>query len=131
MPGTRQLTADVGAVGVQFAEQVQDRPAGGRVEVAGRLVGHHQGWAPGEGACDSGALLLAAGQLAGPVPDAVTEPDPFDGRLCQLTPLVQVGSCEVDMEPNSGRDADDGIDGKTNGVIACRCPSQGFRLAGR
>src|SRR5580704_10476583 len=58
---------DGGAVLVQFAQQFQDGCAGGSVQVAGRLVGHHQGGPPGQRPGDRGALLLAAGQLVGPV----------------------------------------------------------------
>jgi len=42
-----------------------------RVEVAGRLVGEHHGRPAGQGACRGESLLLAAGQLGRPVPEAV------------------------------------------------------------
>src|SRR5579859_5162101 len=78
---------DGGAVAVQLAEQLQDGRAGGGVQVAGRLVGHDQGGPPGQGPRDGGALLLAARELVRPVPGAVAEPDPPDGRLGQQPPL--------------------------------------------
>src|SRR5580692_6757478 len=74
---------DRGAVAVQLAEQVQDGRAGRAVQVAGGLVGHDQCGPAGQGPGDGGALLLAAGQLVGPVPSAMAEPDPLDGRLGQ------------------------------------------------
>src|SRR5271169_3460844 len=74
---------DGGAVAVQLAEQVQDGRAGRGVQVAGGLVGHDQGGPAGQGPGDGGALLLATGKLIRPVPDAVAEPDPLDGRFGQ------------------------------------------------
>jgi len=59
--------------GVQDAEQGHDLPAGGLVEVAGRLVGEHDGRVSHQGSGDRDALLLAAGQLAGPVRHPVAE----------------------------------------------------------
>src|SRR5580704_4968857 len=75
------------AVPVQLAEQVQEGGAGGGVQVAGRLVGHDQGGPADQGPGDGGALLLAAGQLVRPVPGAVAEPDPLDGRRGQPAAL--------------------------------------------
>src|ERR1700722_14315720 len=71
---------DRGAFAVKLAEKFQNRRAGCRVKVAGRLVGHYQGRATGEGASDGRALLFAARQLVRPVPDAVPEPHPVYGR---------------------------------------------------
>src|ERR1700756_2241914 len=51
---------DRGAFVVQLSQQLEDRGAGGRVEVPGRLVGHDQRGPAGERAGDRGALLLAA-----------------------------------------------------------------------
>src|SRR5580704_14007381 len=75
------------SVPVQLAEQVQEGGAGGGVQVAGRLVRHDQGGPADQGPGDGGPLLLAAGQLVRPVPGAVAEPDPLDGRLGQPTAL--------------------------------------------
>src|SRR6202034_375152 len=66
---------DRGAALMQPAQQVQDRPAGRGVQVAGRLVGHDQGGPPDQCPGDRGALLLTAGQLVGPVPQPVIQPD--------------------------------------------------------
>src|SRR5579859_442332 len=75
------------SVPVQLAEQVQEGGAGGGVQVAGRLVRHDQGGPADQGPGDRGALPLAAGQLVRPVPGAVAEPDPLDGRLGQPAAL--------------------------------------------
>src|ERR1035438_8306761 len=56
---------DGGAVGVEFFHQGDDRPAGGAVEVAGGLVGQHDGGAAGEGAGDRDAPALAVWELGG------------------------------------------------------------------
>ena len=60
---------------MELLEDLQDRLAGGGVEVAGRFVGHQDRRAADERARDGGALLLAARQLARPVVQAVLEPD--------------------------------------------------------
>ena len=61
-------------VGVQLGEQLQHGVGGGRVEVAGRLVGQQQRRIVGQRPGDRGALLLPArergGQLVGLVGDA-------------------------------------------------------------
>src|SRR6185436_14004468 len=41
------------------AEEVEHGPGGGRVEIAGGLVGDDEGWVVGEGPGDGGSLLLA------------------------------------------------------------------------
>ena len=51
------------AVALEREEQVDDRLAGGLVEIAGRLVGHQDGRVRHDGAGDRDALLLAAGKL--------------------------------------------------------------------
>ena len=55
----------------EFAEEVEDELAGVGVEVSGGLVGEDNLGVVDEGACDGDALLLAAGELVGPVLDAV------------------------------------------------------------
>src|SRR4051794_30189251 len=52
-------------------QQLQDLGRAHRVEVAGRLVGEDDGRAAGERAHDRDTLLLAAGQLARAVRDAI------------------------------------------------------------
>src|SRR5579859_7592239 len=69
------------AIPVELAEQLQDGRARHRVQVAGGLVGQHQGRTARQGPGDGGALLLPARQLVRPVLEAVTQPDPLDGRL--------------------------------------------------
>ena len=62
----------------RLVQQLEDLAAGLRVEVAGRLVGEDDCRAGDERARDRDALLLAAGELGGPVGQAVGEPDPLD-----------------------------------------------------
>ena len=62
-------------VGVEGEHQVDDLLAGGRVQVAGGLVGQHQPGRGGEGPGDGDALLLAAGQMLGGVGKPVLQPD--------------------------------------------------------
>ena len=71
----------------RVAQQREDLAAGGRVEVAGRLVGEHHARARDERAGDGDALLLAAGELGRAVGEAVAEAD----RLDQLLEPLRVG----------------------------------------
>src|SRR5260221_9651831 len=50
---------------VDLEEELHDLPAGRRVEVPGRLVGHDQAWLVDQCAGDGDALLFATGKLAG------------------------------------------------------------------
>src|SRR5438105_4885377 len=50
---------------IDLEEELHDLPAGGRVEVAGGLVGDDEPRLVHEGPCDGDALLLAAGELTG------------------------------------------------------------------
>jgi hypothetical protein len=63
--GGHALGADDGA------EQAHDLLAGFLVELAGGLVGQQQLWPAGERAGDGDALLLAAGELARPLPGVI------------------------------------------------------------
>src|SRR5262249_50237246 len=54
--------------------------SGRGVEVSRRLVGEHHVGTPGDGAGDGNPLALAPGQLTGPVPEPVAEPDPVKRR---------------------------------------------------
>ncbi len=60
---------------VEVEEELEDSGAVGGVEVAGGLVGEHDGGAEDEGAGERDALLLAAGELDGVVVEAVAEAD--------------------------------------------------------
>ena len=62
-------------VGHRVLEQLEDLAARLRVEVAGRLVGEHDGRLRDERARDGDALLLAAGELGGAVAAAVVQAD--------------------------------------------------------
>src|SRR5579872_5304035 len=77
---------------VQGAQQRQDGFARGRVQVPGGLVRHDQGGATGQRPGDGGALLLAAGELVGPVPEAVAEPDLLDGCLRHAPAIGQLAA---------------------------------------
>ena len=66
---------DRGAVRVHALEQADDLPAGGLVELAGRLVREQQRRAVGERARDRDALHLAAGQLRRPMIAPCARPD--------------------------------------------------------
>src|SRR5437667_7585599 len=62
-----------GVLVVEAFEDIQDLHAGGRIEVAGRLVGQQQRWSIDQGAGNGDPLLLAAGQLVGMVIFATAE----------------------------------------------------------
>ena len=59
------ITSDGGTGGVELFEQLDDRFAGGAVEVAGGFVGQHDRRPADQGAGDGDPLPLAAGQLGG------------------------------------------------------------------
>ena len=61
-------------------EQIDDLPAGGAVEIAGRLVGEQDRRIVGERARDRDALLLAARELRRIVMPAVRQPDVREQR---------------------------------------------------
>ena len=71
---------DRAARGVELVEQAEDLGRRARVEVARRLVGQDQGRLGDERPGDGDALLLAAGQLAGPVADPVGQADLLEAR---------------------------------------------------
>ena len=67
---------DAAAVfGGEAAQEPGDLASVSGVEVGGGFVGEQDGGVVGEGAGDGDALLLAAGELVGPEPEAVAEPD--------------------------------------------------------
>ena len=63
---------------VELEQQVADALAGVAVEVAGGLVGEQHVGFGGEGAGDGDALLLATGELARVVPQALAEADAIE-----------------------------------------------------
>ena len=65
----------------QVAEQLEDLPAGLRVEVRGRLVGEEEGRRAGEGARDGDPLLLPAREVAREVRLPVGEADGVEDPL--------------------------------------------------
>src|SRR5918996_796817 len=60
------------------AEELEELGAGPRVEVAGGLVREHDRGPADQGPCAGDALLLAAGELAGPMGEPVPESDRVD-----------------------------------------------------
>src|SRR5690348_13505225 len=65
------------------------------VEVAGGLIGEHNGWPVDEGAGQSHTLLLASGELGGPVSQAVRNAQHLYDALKELVFFFGVGSCNV------------------------------------
>jgi hypothetical protein len=92
MDGALTLPRQLGIVGDQHQgravprlcreQQIDHLPAGGAVEIAGRLIGENQLRRRAEGARQCHALLLAAGKLRRIMVQPVTEPDrlQFDPR---------------------------------------------------
>ncbi|HSJ98100.1 MAG TPA: hypothetical protein VLC53_13550, partial [Myxococcota bacterium] len=68
------------ALAVHLEQQLDHVLAGGRVEVAGGLVGEQQPRLAHEGARHRDALLLAAGELARIVAEALAQADALEHR---------------------------------------------------
>ena len=88
---------------VQLAQHFHDLLAGGRVEVAGRLVGQDDVGIVDQRPGDGHALLLAAGELGGPVVDPIAQADqpgeldrPLVRLLAELAGSL-VGQRELDV----------------------------------
>jgi hypothetical protein len=75
------------AVAVQLAERGHQLIRGGRVELAGRLVGEDHGRLVHEGSRDRHALLLAAGQLGRPMAGPGAEANELE-QLLRASPSV-------------------------------------------
>src|SRR5690349_828073 len=82
---------DGDALGVEFFQQRQQRGTGGRVQIAGRLVGEHDRRLPGHGTGYRDPLPLTAGQLGGAGALFVPEPHPFQRRGGLVTTVRQAG----------------------------------------
>jgi hypothetical protein len=78
---------DGAALAAEFAEQAQDGLASVGVEVARRLVRENDAGVVHQGARDGHALLLAAGELAGPVPAPVGQAHRLERRQRAPAPL--------------------------------------------
>ena len=65
------------ALTVEFEEEIDDFGAGGGVEVAGGLIGEDNFGVVDDGAGDTDALFLAAGEVVGFEGEAVGEADGF------------------------------------------------------
>ena len=94
---------DGATAAVQLVEQAHHVAGRHRVEVAGRLVGQDQVGVGHQGPGHGHPLLLAAGQLAGPVVDPVGQADPLErreGPALALGPLDPgVEQRELDVAP--------------------------------
>ena len=64
---------------MKIGEEINDAIAGGGIEVAGGLVGEEEAGAGDEGAGEGDALLLAAGEFAGAMGEAMGESDFVEG----------------------------------------------------
>ena len=88
------------------AHEVEDLGAGLGVEVARRLVGEDDVGLAGQGAGDGDTLLLAAGQLARAVLQAVVQPDRrddlVDPRLVAVSPPSISGSMMFSLAVSVG-----------------------------
>src|SRR5471030_3101647 len=93
--------ADRGAGAVQLAEEVHDRFAAARVEVAGRLVREQDERLAGDGARHGDALLLTARELAGQMLRAMRHPDALERRFDALLALgglhAAIGERQLDV----------------------------------
>ena len=78
---------DGGAGGVELADELHDRCAGGAVEVPGRFVGEHDRRTPDEGPGDRHPLPLPSGELGGLERRAFGEADPFERLIRAPVPL--------------------------------------------
>ena len=82
----------------ELLEEVEDVPAGGRVEVAGRLVGEQQRRVAGERTGDRHPLHLPAGELRRTVVHAVREPDLGEEPLDPLLALAPRHALEQELQ---------------------------------
>ena len=101
---------DGGAVAVDPVEELQDLGAGGRVELAGGLVGQEERRPVGQGPGDGDPLHFAAGELGGPVPFPVSQPDVSEQLSSPGRPLppgqARFGHGQLDVLPR-GQDGEE------------------------
>src|SRR6266404_4668382 len=98
---------------LNFAEEEKDLLAGGRVEIAGGLVGVKDGGMIYEGAGQGSALLLAAREFAGSMVMAGAEADAVEGLGYAMATLGAVDFGEAEREFHVFREghAGEGIEG--------------------
>ncbi len=87
------------AVGIELFQQLQQRGAGGAVEVPSGLVGQHDRGAANQRTCDRDALALATGELARTEVGTIGEPHPGE-RLGR--PLTALGDSDACVEQSFG-----------------------------
>src|SRR4030065_2431777 len=73
---------------VEAVEDAHNLGAVGGVQGAGELVGEDDGGPADDGAGDGDPLLLAAGELGGPVGNAGAEADVYQSLRSQLAPVA-------------------------------------------
>jgi signal transduction histidine kinase len=88
---------------VQFVQHFHHAGAGDRVQIAGGLVGQQQQRFPGDGPGDRDPLLLAAGELIGPVRHPVAKTDLFQ---CRLGTLLAFAFAQAGVEQAVGHVAE-------------------------
>ena len=101
------------------AEELEGLGRGAAVEVAGGFVGEDDLGVAREGSGDGDALLLPAGELAGPVVEAVTEPDGVDDGVEPGRVEVAAGEIgrELDvLERGEGGDEVEGLEHEADAV---------------
>lgn len=90
------------------AQQLHHGVPGLGVELAGGLIGDEQGGVVGEGTGDGDPLLLAAGQLAGPLGGVVGEADEGQQQLDALLALAGVRAAQPQRDADVLGRAEDG-----------------------
>src|SRR5438876_2443919 len=78
------------AIAMEISQELDDRDAGGTVEIAGRLIREDDAGPADDRAGDSGALALTSGELRRSMHQPVTEADALHGIGGAATPLPDV-----------------------------------------
>src|SRR6266568_3471698 len=87
------------ALPVELLQQRHHRAGGGRVEVAGGLVGQHHLRLAGQRPGDRHPLALPTRQRGGALAQPVAEPDPLQRQACQPPPL---GAAQATVQQTGG-----------------------------
>jgi len=116
---------DDGHAGVflNFFKEREDGFARRAVEISGGLIGEEDFWAVDEGAGDGGALLLAAGKLAGPMGDALSEADAIESFADAGSAVAALDFGETEREldillESHAREEIEGLEDHADGLTA-------------